>query len=217
MNKNVNRNLAIQKGLIVEDNYDLYNKIERVYKYLFECILVSSINLNEYNEKIKTSGLDFGIPHPTKEQLISGLPEYLNLEYIYLLNNFFVEKLDIEDINILKEYDLSVGGNISDQLVNIILKTYKDVIKNNYHNGEYTDKVYKVCYSYADPVDFCDNDSLVLKIYYSKNISKMSDEDFIKNMKDKKEYIDSLSNNMINEITNKLNIKCEILVEKIPN
>lgn len=217
MKKNVNRELAIQKGLVVEDNYDLYNKLERIYKYLFECVLVSSLNLSEYNEKIKTSELDFGIPHPSKEQLISGLPEYLNLEYIYLLNNFFVEKLEIEDINKLMEYDMSVGGNISDELVNIIVKTYKDVIRNNYRSGTYSDKVYKICYSYANPIDFCDNDSLVFKIYYSKNTGKISDEDFIKNMKDKKEYIDSLSKNMINEINNKLNIKCEILVEKIPN
>jgi len=215
--KNINKELAIQKGLIIEDNYDWYNNIEKVYKYLFESYLMRMVNLKEYNDKIKNSGLDFGVSHPTQAQLISGIPEYLNLEYIYLLNNFYVEKMDINYINVLKEYAVKGDFTLNDVVIDIVKRTYKDVIRNNYRDGSYTNDSYKICYGYAIPSNMCDNDALVLKIYYSKNTTTMNDIEFIKNIKDKEAYLKEVSNHLINEIKEKLDINVCILVEKIPN
>ena len=217
MNKNINKELAIQKGLIVNENNELYKNLEKVYKYLFECFWVSSVNIHEYNTKIKMSNLDFGVPHPTNEQLISGLPEYLNLEYIYLLNNFFIEKLDINDINILKEYMVNSDFKIDDNKLDFVRRTYKEVIKNNYHNGKYREDVYKVSYGFVIPSNMCDNDSVVIKIYYSKNTFKMNDEEFINNMKEKDSFLKSLCESITSEVKEKLGINCNIIVEKIPN
>lgn len=217
MNKNINVDLAKEKGLIVDDNYDLYVGLERIYKYAFEHFLLSFVNLSEYDNRIRNSNLDFGIPHPTKQQLISDLPEYLNLNYIYLLNNFFIEKLDISDINLLKQYFVQSSFVMDNNLTNMIERTYKNVIKRNYFDGKYTDGINKVCYGYVRPDNFCDDDAIVLKIYYSKNTVLFTDEEFLKNIKDKELFLQSLSENIISDVKNKLNINCNILIEKIPN
>lgn len=84
MNEKINKKLAINKGLILDNNFDLYIKLENLYKNLFEKYLNTKINLNIYDEKLKNSDLDFGLPSPTKKQLTSGLNEYLDLKYIYI-------------------------------------------------------------------------------------------------------------------------------------
>lgn len=216
MNKIVNKDLAKEKGLIIDNNYDLYKKIENIYKYLFEYFLLSKIDLGKYNNKIKNSNLYFGVPHPNSEQLLSNLNEYLNLEYIYILNNFYIEKIDINDINVLKQY-IDKKIEINEHLLNIIKNTYKEVIKNNYRNGKYTNLKYKVFYGYVHPKNAVDNDALVLKIFYSRNTIKLEDEEFINNIKNKREFLEKLSNEIIDEVKNKLEINCNILIEKIPN
>ena len=216
MNKIINESLAKEKGLIIDNNYELYNKIENFYKYLFEYFLLSKIDLRKYNDKIKSSNLYFGVPHPNIGQLLSNLNEYINLEYIYILNNFYIEKISIEDINVLKQY-VDKKIEINEQLLNIVKNTYKEVIKNNYCNGEYTNIKYKVFYGYINLKNAVDNDALVLKIFYSRNTIKLDDEEFIKNIKDKRDFLEKLSNEIIDEVKNKLEINCNILIEKISN
>ena len=63
-------------------------------------------------------------------------------------------------------------NNISDELISIIEKTYKDVIYDNYIHGQYQDIICKVCYGPVVPFNFVDNNALVFKIYYGKNTIK---------------------------------------------
>ena len=214
MNSNMNKELAIQKGLIINNNNSKYIKLENTYKYLFEYWLVSQVNLKKYNQEIKNSRLDFGIPNPTSNQLISGLNEYLNLEYIYIINNFFIEKLDINDINILNNYSQEEPN---EKEIDLIKRTYKEIIKNNYFHKEYTDKIYNICYGYAIPSNFAPNNNLVLKIYYSKNKYELDNEKFIENISLKKDFLNRISENITKDIKNKLDIDVTIMIEKIPN
>ena len=214
MNNNINKELAIQKGLIVDNNNSKYIKLENTYKYLFEYWLVSQIDLEKYNQKIKNSKLDFGIPNPNKNQLISGLKEFLNLDYIYIINNFFIEKLNINDKNILNNFS---QGKPNEKELNLIRRTYKEIIKNNYLHQEYTDKIYNICYGYAIPSNFALNNNLVLKIYYSKNKYRLDDEKFIENISLKKEFLNKISENIVKDIKNRLDIDTTIMIEKIPN
>ena len=45
----------------------------------------------------------------------------------------------------------------------------------------------------------------------------MTDEEYLKNMKDKKDYLNDLVSRLKNDINEKIGINVEILIEKIPN
>ncbi len=217
MNEKINKKLAINKGLILDNNFDLYIKLENLYKNLFEKYLNTKINLNIYDEKLKNSDLDFGLPSPTKKQLTSGLNEYLDLKYIYILNNFFIEKLDNEDINSLKDELEKDVIDLNENLINIIERTYKEIINNNYYKGSYIEKNYNVCYGDITLDSYAPNNALVLKIFYGKNTKEFNHEEFIKNIKEKKIFLQKFSEELKEEIEKNLNIKCVVFNEKISN
>ena len=211
----MNVELAKQKGLIIDNNKELYNRLENIYKAIFERYLNDNIDLKKYDEEILNSGYYFGVPNPTKDQLISGLGEYLGLKYIYLLNNFFIEKLEKEDIDILKA---CIEKNvIGIEAYEMVKKTYKEVIRNNYLKGKYERERYQVCYGYALPNNFAYNDDIVLKIYYSKNTKKLEDKEFIENLRNQKKILESIKERIIEEIKSKLNDTTTVIIEKIPN
>ena len=211
----MNESLAIEKRLIIDNNKNTYMSLQHVYKYLFERYLVSKVNLKRYNDLIKNSELDFGVPHPTQEQLATNLKEYLSFEYIYVINNFFIEKLELNDLDLLKEYLKKGTFEFNSKMQKFVERTYKDVIKNNYHKGEYTDKKYSVCYGAAIPSNFAYNDELVLKILYSKNKIKLADNDFLKNMREKEKFLNEIIMLLKQEVLTRLGISCSVLVEKI--
>lgn len=215
MNRDINIELAREKGLIVDDNNELYIIIENLYKYLFEYYLINKVNLKLYDDEILNSNLDFGISHPSNEEKGNILNDYINLKYIYILNNFFIEKLSLDDINKLKESLNIKYLKPNKELLEIINRTYKDVIWNNYTYKGYVDNNYNVYYGEFQPENFVDNDALVLKIYYGKNKINLNDQDYLTNMSEKKLFLSNLSNRLKKEIEEKLNINVNVLTEKI--
>ena len=191
------------------DNNDLYKKLSNEYKKHFEYYLLSNVDLSKYDKDICDSKLGFGNVS-NEVNLKSNLNEFMNLNHIYVLNEFLIEKLDINQIEVLK--------NGSDEDKNRLIKeTYKEIIKNNYHFDKYDDKIYKINYiNSTSDYGFFDNDSLVLAIYYGKNKNKYgSKEKYLDNYIEKKKYLNNISNKIKKDIKEKLNIKCDIIYNKI--
>ena len=214
MNKRINKELAIKKGLIENNNYTWYSQLENFYKFLFENYLLKVVDLNKYNTLLKNSDLDFGIAHPTKKQLLDKNC-FLNLEYIYILNNFFIEKLTDDDINLLKKNIAMKQYTLTAELEGLIKRSYKDVIKDNYISNNYTNDIYNICYGSMVPSNFVKNNALVIKIFYGKNNKQYSNDEFIDNLTKKKEFIDTLSFEIKKEVKAKLDLECNILTEKL--
>lgn len=216
MNKNINKKLSIEKGLVQDDNYNLYIQIESFYKYLFEKYLITKVNLKAFDDELKNSNLDFGIPDIKSYKQDQKIIDYLNFNYIIVLNNFFIEKLDINDINILKTKLNNKDYILDNTTYQIIEKTYSEVIKNNYHKDKYEEKVYKVCYG-EDPVpsNFADNDAIVLLILFSKNKNNYKKEEYVQNIVEKKKFLKNFEQKLKLEINKKIGINCEIMTRKI--
>jgi len=98
---------------------------------------------------------------------------------------------------------------------NLIERTYKDVIKDNFYNGKYIENLYYICYGNDIPSNFAKNNELVLKIIYSRNKKKLSDLEFIQNMKEKEKFLLEISESIKKTVKSKLGINCTILIEKI--
>lgn len=210
----MNNNLAIQKNLIINGDKTLYNTLENTYKYLFEAYMVSKLNIKLYDDKIRKSDLGFIIPIVTKDQLKSGLIEYLNTKYIYLINNFYIEKLDLIDIEKLNNF-ANGKENLNDELMNFVERTYKDVITKNFIDDRYVDYKFEICYGNAIPEEFASNDSIVFKIFYAKGPKILDGEEYAKNMLDQISFLDSVKLEMEKEISTKLNIPCKVLVQRV--
>lgn len=204
----MNIDLATEKNI---NDLKVYISYQNRYKYFFEKYLYDKLSLKEYDKKIKESNLDFGISTPTMKQKYTITEEFFDFDYIYLINRFYVEKLSIEELSILKSND-------EDIIMNLIENTYKEIIKDNFRNNEYTNEVYRVRYGNSSKeTNFIPNNNIVFKILYSKNNKKYSNEEYIKNMKDKREFLNNIIEEISEEIKNILDIDCSIIVEKLPN
>lgn len=202
----INENMACEKGLIINEDKTKYYEIVKKYKYLFEYYLSSIINFSKYDKLIEASNLYIG-----KNKKYKALNAYINSDYLFLINNFFVEKLSVDDLKLISNFDQDV---ISNELMELIKRTYKDIIKDNYYEGEYTDKTYQVCYGPIIPENFVDNDSLVFKIYYGRNLKDFAKDDFIKIHKEQLNFFKQLINEIKRDIMDNFSVKCEILIEK---
>ena len=203
----INEKLAIEKELIINGDKSKYYDLVKMYKYLLEYYIGTRVEFLKYEELIKNSGLYIGINSKYK-----NLNEYLKLDYIFLINNLFVEKLSIEDINVLMtKFD---RNNISNELILIVERTYKDIIYDNYIKGEYQNSIYKVCYGPVVPFNMVDNNALVFKIYYGKNLIDKDGSEFIELHEKQLSFFHNLISKLKDEIKEKLDINCEILLEK---
>ena len=202
-----NIELAVEKKLIVDNNDDKYQKLVNIYKYLLEYYLSTIIDFKKYDDLIKNSDLYIGINNKYKD-----LNLFLDLNYIFLINRLFVEKLDINDIDILiNKFD---KNNISDELIEIIKRTYKMVIYDNYLDGKYQDIIYKVCYGSFIPTNMVSNDSLVLKIYYGKNLIDLNGKEFVDLHQKQLSFINDIMDKIKEDVKNKLDLNCDILLTK---
>ena len=101
-----------------------------------------------------------------------------------------------------------------------ISRTYKEVIRDNYFHNQYQDAVYKVSCDnvsseqFANIFYFANNDALVFRILYSQNSKKYSDTDFVKNLHEKKNFLEDIKRQIINEVKEKLQMECYVFEEK---
>lgn len=203
----INEKLAIDKGLIVNNDKSKYDNLVKIYKYLLEYYISTRIDFLKYEELIKNSGLYIGINKKYKV-----LNEYLDLDYIFLINNLFVEKLSLDDIDRLMTNFKK--DKISSELVDVIERTYKDIIYDNYINDKYQNIICKVCYGPVVPFNMVNNNSLVIKIYYGKNTINLDGDEFINLHEQQLAFFEELRLQIINEVKEKLDINCEVLLEK---
>lgn len=203
------KNISLIKEKKMENDYiELQNK----YKKLFEQYISKKVDLKKYDDIISDSVLDFGISKPTAKQLFTELENSLNLKYIYIINNFFVEKLDNSNLESLRRSSYI----LSEQNYTLIEETYKDVIKDDFDN-EYNDEKHYVCYGYNTKSNYAPSDALVLHILYSRNTKGYNDVEFVQNIKDKRVFLETLKTHIVEEIKKQLNIDCHIIISKCPN
>ena len=206
-----NSNIKLIKDKNISDKE--YDVLKRTYKQLFEIYLQNKIDLKSYDNKIKDSGLDFGRGNPSKLNLVNDLGEYLGLNYIFIINEFFIEKLSVNDLIEVrrvyqeKKYDLNT--------LNLIEKTYKEVLNNNFVNGNYVSRPFNRCYGPVNPKNFASSDSLVIKIIFGKNTKQYNDDQYLVNAKEKMKFLNIISNELKMKIESSLKINVTILREKI--
>ncbi len=203
----INRNLAIEKNLIKNEDDSKYKELEKKYKYLLEYYLNNIIDFKKYEKIIRDSNLYIG-----NNSKYKSLNEYLDLDYLFFMNRLFIEKLDKEDIDLLtNKFDYN---NIPNTLLEMVKMTFKDIVKDDYLEDKYTENKYKVCYGPFVPFNFVDNDSLVFRLYYGKNLKELDGDAFLELHQQQLDFLKKLALDFSREMKEKTGIKCEVLIEK---
>ena len=128
----VKSGLADKKG-INEKYYTVYTN----YKILLDRYLVNRLNLDVYDKSIDESGYKF-IPIDSKGMDYYQYMSAMNLKYLYLRNNLYIEKLSKEVINRLLSLTTEELNKPSEELIGIVEATYKSVIdKSPESDGSY--------------------------------------------------------------------------------
>ena len=120
--------LLTSKGLYDNNDYtEKFYKLYVIYHTLLDKYLVRKFSLDKYDKSFDTSGLNF---IPVKEENMDYYQyiSQMNLNYIYLRNDIYVEKLSEEDMNTFLSVTEDFLNNPSEKLFGLIEKTYRDVI-----------------------------------------------------------------------------------------
>ena len=137
--------------------------LKKQYSEIFYKYLDSIIDFSKYDEKINASGLYFGKSNDIKHNISS--------DYFSVLNNFYVEKLSLEEQELFKTNALDV-----------VKKTYINILKK--------DNQTMIMYNPPMPEHNVKNGNLVLEFVYGKNIVIIPDDQYLKFIKRQREFIE---------------------------
>ena len=207
MNLYMDKSLAREKGLINDESTSRYDELENYYKYLFENYLLSKVNLYFFVDKINKSELGFECPI-VKKSVPNGLQENFAFNYIFDLNDFFIEKLSKEELDLLgHSYDKKISS--STELTNLIKNTYNEVIKNTTIKDENA----KIIYGGFAPMNAARNGSIVLKIYYRLQERYEEKDTYIERFKAATQFINNIRVDIHELVERDLNTNCDVLVQ----
>lgn len=177
----INYELLLEKNLGHEVPNEKYFQLLNLYKLYFEQYLKELLPLNLIDENMKKSDLSYTKVNDDDMDFYQSTSN-MDLSYIYLRNNFYVEKLSNEDIEFVlgqKEYN--------DEVKEFIRRTYKNVI-NPY------DEDRLIFYGPENQIHMCNSSDVVLGIRYNEfEQGTLSDSEFEERFFKQKQLINQLS------------------------
>lgn len=204
---NIDKQQAIIKKLIIDDNYDLYLNVQALYKKVFDNYLEKLIPINNIiDETLKNCNLDYGKLEENRKNIYQKF-SYLNSDYLFVRNFFYIERLDEKYLNKFIEKIKRNCFSIDDEIIEMVKLTYKDIIK---VISKKTTETFKTFYGITTPNFLFDNDSLVLFINYGKNTINLQGKEFIDNKIKKEKYLDKLIKEIKLIFEEKLDCKTEV-------
>ena len=161
-------NLNLSNGEVLNERF---YEIQRLYYHGLQLFLNNLIKINEFEQKIINSDLNF-VPLADKENNIYH--KYSDLNFIFIRNNLHIERLSNEEIGHL----ISVKDD-SDKLLEFIKTTLKKVI---YEEFEFI--------NFGPPIleYFRSGQSIVIEIAYDQKTCKTAEEIY-----NKKDFVEKIN------------------------
>lgn len=202
----INIDEAAKKGLAENGilNSKFY-KCTAIYKSILDTLLYKKLDLKFYDDLYINDPLKFCCNTPENYDVYQYISN-MGMEFLYIRNNLFVERLSIDQINrLVFDYDKSA---LTPESVQIVEQTYADIIK------YYTDKpdTMNVEYGPFNPCFFAPNNSIVIGV----NIDFFSDNG-LHDYEWEKNFFNQMgrSNEILKKIENELGKKLSIPVTVI--
>ncbi len=124
-----NHELCKEKGLLKDGRLShRYLCMQAVYRANLDAYLLKKLDIRQLDEELRSSGLGFAGPEPENRNLYER-ESAMDLEYICLRNNLYIEYLGKEQLNLL-ERQLETGGEaVTHELQSMTEETYREVIR----------------------------------------------------------------------------------------
>lgn len=120
--------LAIEKGLCHSSGFDeKYLIAQTLYRRFLEQYLSERLSLQAFDDILANSELRF-IPISDDEKNFYQKYSTFGFKYIYLRNNLPIERLEKTDLDAIEAYINSGSTDATDELMEIVQRTFTDVI-----------------------------------------------------------------------------------------
>lgn len=110
-----------------------YIKEYSLYRKWFTEYIIKMLNLKEYDEKIKNSGLNLK-PNDLKDMDIYQYFSSDDLSYFYIRNNIYLERLSDDEKAFLQAQLRKENFDLDENATEFIEKTYKKVVVENFED-----------------------------------------------------------------------------------
>ena len=151
---------AQEKGLAGGGKLQMnYAIVQNMYKAILFPWLVDQLNVAAWDTRIAQEGL------PALPVSAMGLPQYssrcvgVDLSYIYIRNNIYIERLSQDQIDLFLEYSTNPNFAEAPKLVAIVMDTYPTVIRFKDADGDFR-------VGYDDSGQSFHNDAVVIEVTY---------------------------------------------------
>ena len=209
----VNIEKAQEKNLIINDDCSLYSSIQKLYLKGLEKIISDKIDLKIYDDMFNNLQCEIKPITSDKKTYYHKLSD-LKLNFIFIRNNMYVEKLSNEVLDYFKNKINNNDFNIDDMTLNIINNTYKDVISKNYFNGKYFDNVnclYDADSGSSENYSAKSND-LVFVIQIGDYETNLDKADYIEYLKNRVNALNGIKENLYMKLSSTLNVGIKIFI-----
>ena len=182
---------------------DDYLLLQAVYKTIFNEYLNSVADFHKYENKLALSGLKYIPIEPEKLDVYQKYGSF-GREFIYLRNNFHIEVLSADDLNLLKgivDGDSAIGD---DDLLQMAGRTFRDVVTIHYEGNVGSFKaVYdaRVFNTYSAP-----NEALVFAIKHEWEFDEKGNVVSLETEKQKEQFVFQLKHEMETELSELLGV-----------
>ena len=179
-----------------------------VYMNIFIQYLCYKFNLKYYDNLLNNSDYNF-IPINENNMDIYQKFSKKYLKYFYVRNNIYIEKLNENDLEFLREIAFKSNKKNNEEIVNFIERTFKKVIfEDALRDGSQCMVFFGENSQYYSSV----NDSIVIGVKYDEfNLNGLSDIEWDELHDKQYEFMDSIINRMNTELNNNRKINLKII------
>jgi len=179
--------------------YSLY--MELLYKYLMK-----KIDIVTYDNKLRSIGFDKIIEDDMDfYQMFSTT----NLNYFYIRNNLYMERLDSSDVEFLGDRVIKQNDNLDKEAEEFVERTYKKLIFENV-TGDYNTN-FVINFGPDSPKFYTPVNSLVIGIRYKEDLIKENNQNNLKLYSRKRMFVDNLCLEMSKKYTEILSIPVSVI------
>lgn len=151
-------------NMLTQEEKQMYLTLYSTYAYFFTKYLIKKLNLQYYDQELKSSSLNF-VKVKEKQLDIYKFLSYNSLDYLYIRNNIYIERLSKENKIVLLTRFKSNNLELDLQMENLIETTYKELI---FEDVLHNKAIYQVNRNPSNEQYKAPNNALILGIRYDE-------------------------------------------------
>lgn len=207
---NYDEKMAFEKGLIKDSVYEKgYLTLQAAYLAALNQYLEKAADLEKYQNLMAESEYDYW-PNDQSVYFKAGSFGRTN---ILLRNTPFIERLDVEDLDILKDAVSGEEVELKPELIDMVDRSWKHVTCIMWEEGA-EENPYEIVYDVDSMRGHkAMNDALVFEIGYSNGYDQNGKMMDVETLNDKYNNADRIAETMETEIAEKLNCNVKVLIK----